>query len=232
MNKIRKEITNNQWNRIKHFFPDRTGEKGRPPKNHRMMVNAILWILRTGAPWRDLPPCYGPWKSVYSRFRRWSKARLWDEIFTHISKNNNNDLNMIDSTAVKAHQHSSGGKGGKKQAIGKSRGGLTTKIHVVSDGDGLPLKVDLTGGNVHDSVPAVDLLKNIKSDFLLGDKGYDSSRIINFIKRQGSKAIIPSRKSNKIIRNYDKNKYKSRNLIECFLVKLNISGELQLVMKN
>ena len=114
MIKIRKELTNKQWKRIKIFFPDKTGQKGRPPKNHRTMINAILWILRTGAPWRDLPSCYGPWESVYTRFRRWSKAGLWDEIFNHISKDSNNDCNMIDSTAVRAHQHSSGGKGGKK----------------------------------------------------------------------------------------------------------------------
>ena len=114
MKKIRNELTNYQWNRIKHFFPDKTGQRCRPPKNHRMMVNAILWILRTGAPWRDLPSHYGPWESVYTRFRRWSKAGLWSEIFNHISKNRNNDCNMIDSTVVKAHQHSSGGKCGKK----------------------------------------------------------------------------------------------------------------------
>ena len=117
MVKIRKELTNKQWHRIKLFFPDRTGERGRPPKNHRVMLNAILWILRTGAPWRDLPIQYGCWKSAYTRFSRWSKSGLWDKIFAHISKNNNNECNMIDSTAVKAHQHSSGGKGGKKNRI-------------------------------------------------------------------------------------------------------------------
>ncbi len=110
---IRKQLTNKQWNKIKCFFPDRTGLKGRPPKSHRMMLNGILWILRTGAPWRDLPSYYGPWSSVYSRFRRWSKAGLWDEIFAHISKNNNNECNMIDSTAVKAHQHAAGAKDGQ-----------------------------------------------------------------------------------------------------------------------
>ncbi len=114
MGKIRNELTNFQWNRIKYFFPDRTGQRGRPLKNHRMMVNAILWILRTGAPWRDLPSHYGPWESAYTRFRRWSMADLWDKIFNHISKKSNNDCNMIDSTSVRAHQYSAGGKGGKK----------------------------------------------------------------------------------------------------------------------
>ncbi len=111
---MRKELINKQYNRLKYFSPYKTGQKSRLQKKHRMMINAILWILRTGSPWRDLPYHYGPWESVYTRFRRWSKAGLWDEIFNHISKDSNNDCNMIDSTAVRAHQHSSGGKGGKK----------------------------------------------------------------------------------------------------------------------
>jgi len=109
---MRKELTNKQWDRIKSFFPDRTGQKGRPPKSHRMMINAILWILRTGAPWRDLSPKYGSWKSVYTRFSRWSKSGLWEEIFIHISKKSNSEYNMIDSTVIKVHQHASGARGG------------------------------------------------------------------------------------------------------------------------
>jgi transposase len=109
---MRKDLTNRQWDKIKHFFPNRVGERGRPPKNHRIMINAILYIIRTGIPWRDLPLHYGPWKSVYTRFRRWSIAGLWDEIFSHISKNSNDENNMIDSTVIKAHQHASGAQGG------------------------------------------------------------------------------------------------------------------------
>ena len=78
------------------------------------MLNGILWILRTGAPWRDLPLFYGPWESVYSRFRRWSIAEVWDELLAHIFKNNDNECNMIDSTAVKAKD------GQFFQALGRS----------------------------------------------------------------------------------------------------------------
>ncbi len=83
MAKIRKELTDRQWNKIK-FFPDRIGLKGRPPNNHLIMLNTILWILRTWTPWRDLLSQYGSWKSVYTRFSRWSKSGLWDDIFAHI----------------------------------------------------------------------------------------------------------------------------------------------------
>ena len=80
---------------MKHFFPDRIGLKGRPPKNHRTLVNSILWVLRTGAPWRDVPAQYGPWSSVYTRFRRWFINDLWSKIFAHISKNNSNAFKLI-----------------------------------------------------------------------------------------------------------------------------------------
>ncbi len=90
----------------------------------------------------------------------------------------------------------------------------------MSDGNGLPLKIELTGGNVHDSVPAIDLLNDIKTNSLLGDKGYDSSKIVDFIESKGLKALIPSRISNKVHRKYDEIKYKGRYLIECFFSKI------------
>ncbi len=113
MNIIRKELTENQWNKIKNSFPDRSGKRGRPAKSNRLVVNAILWILRTGAPWRDLLSYYGSWKSVYTRFSLRSKLGLWDKIFSQISRNHDYEYNMIDSTAVKAHQHAAGTKKGK-----------------------------------------------------------------------------------------------------------------------
>ena len=122
------------------------------------MVNAILYVVRTGIPWRDLPLQYGPWKSVYTRFRRWSRSGLWDKIFSHISKNCNNKCNMIDSTVIKVHQHASGTKGGHFfKAIGRS---------------GLPLKFYFTEGKTHDSVPASSLMDNLVAKNLIADKAY------------------------------------------------------------
>lgn len=112
MNESRMELTDGQWSMIREQLPDRTGKRGRPAKNNRLMINAILWILRTGAPWRDLPKCYGSWKSVYTRFSRWSKQGIWDKIFAHFTTSCDNESNMIDSSAVKAHQHAAGAKGG------------------------------------------------------------------------------------------------------------------------
>ncbi len=107
------ELTNEEWIKIEAFLPSERGRRGRPLKDNRAMVNAILWILRTGAPWRDLPDYYGSWKSVYTRFTRWTKQDVWNKIFTHFTFDSDNESNMIDSSAVKAHQHAAGAKGGK-----------------------------------------------------------------------------------------------------------------------
>jgi transposase len=82
---MRKELTDNQWNRIKHLIPSIPNGKGRPSICSRIMLNAILWILRTGAPWRDMPDAYGNWKSVYTRFSRWSKQGIWQNILEALS---------------------------------------------------------------------------------------------------------------------------------------------------
>jgi transposase len=79
------------------------------------MVNALIWILRTGAPWRDLPSEYGPWQSVYTRFRRWEARGIWQRALEELAKDaTDNESLMIDSTAVRAHQHAAGARGGRK----------------------------------------------------------------------------------------------------------------------
>ena len=120
--------------------------RGRKPKDDRLMFNAILWIMKTGAPWRDLPDEFGPWQTVYKRFALWTKLRIWDVLFNSIVKNADYESIMLDSSYVKLHQHGCGAKGGQFfQAIGKSKGGLTTKIHAVVDGLGNPLRALVSG---------------------------------------------------------------------------------------
>lgn len=92
-------------------------------------MNAILYVRRTGMPWRDLPERYGPYTTAYNRFNRWSRRGIWRQIFDQVAARSRVGLYFIDSTIVKAHRCASGGKGEKSQAIGISRGGRTTKIH-------------------------------------------------------------------------------------------------------
>lgn len=111
----RHEISDNQWNKIKDLFPpERKPQGGRPAKSNRIMLNAILYWLNTGIPWRDLPERFGPWQSVYSRFRAWTHSNVWEHVFSALIAQDLVDETalMLDSTAVKVHQHGSGAKKG------------------------------------------------------------------------------------------------------------------------
>ena len=111
----RYEISDEQWNKIKDLLPpERKAQGGRPAKDNRQMLNAMLWIARSGAPWRDLPEYYGPWQSVYTRFRRWEQAGVFDKILEHLTADADQESIIIDSTIVRVHQHGAGAKGGKK----------------------------------------------------------------------------------------------------------------------
>ena len=117
---VRMVLTEADWASIAHFFPSNAGKRGRPPKDHRFVLEGILWIHRTGAPWRDLPDFFGPWESIYTRFRRWTKTGLWDRIFTFLKKRfrpRAGETILIDATVIRAHQHAAGGKGGTKARL-------------------------------------------------------------------------------------------------------------------
>ena len=111
---IRRELTNAQWQRIETLIPGKKGDKGRHGNDNRLFVDAVLWILRTGAPWRDLPPAFGRWNSVFVRFNRWSRKCVWQRLFKVLADDPNFEHVMIDATIVRAHQHAAGAKGGLK----------------------------------------------------------------------------------------------------------------------
>ena len=112
----RGDLSNEQWERIKLLLPKQKTTRGRPSQDHRTVLNGILWVLRTGAPWRDIPERYGKWTTIYSRFQRWRKAGIWDRMFaelqTTVAQESNVDweIHFIDSTTVRAHQHAAGAK--------------------------------------------------------------------------------------------------------------------------
>jgi transposase len=114
----RHELSDAQWERLRPLLPPQRPETGRPAKDHRTIVNAMLWRLRTGVPWRDLPERYGPWQTVYSRFRRWQRAGVWDRVLAALQADGdaagNLDwtLHFVDGTTVRAHQHAAGAKKG------------------------------------------------------------------------------------------------------------------------
>jgi putative transposase len=111
---IRRELTNAQWLRIAGLIPGKEGDKGRHGEDNRLFVDAVLWVARAGAPWRDLPPAFGNWNSVFQRFRRWAKKGVWERIFNALVESPDFEYLIIDSTIVRAHQHAAGAKGGAK----------------------------------------------------------------------------------------------------------------------
>jgi transposase len=114
-NRKRYEISDEEWERIKDLLPsDKQKKQGRPPKPNRDMFNAILWIARSGAPWRDLPERYGSWKTVYDRFNKWTKEDVFEKVFKILNVDADTQELSIDSTSVKVHQHAAGAKKGRK----------------------------------------------------------------------------------------------------------------------
>jgi putative transposase len=111
---IRRELTNAQWRLIENLLPGKEGDKGRHGEDNRLFVDAVLWVLRTGAPWRDLPSAFGRWNSVFQRFNRWSRKGVWERIFKVLAEDPDFQHILIDATIVRAHQHAAGAKGGLK----------------------------------------------------------------------------------------------------------------------
>lgn len=113
-------LRDDQWARIKDFLPGREGHVGVTAKDNRLFVEAVLYRYRAGLPWRDLPERFGPWKAVHTRFSRWARAGVWERVFKHLAADADNEYAMIDSTIVRAHQHSAGAQ--KKPAKTKRSG--------------------------------------------------------------------------------------------------------------
>ena len=108
----RYELSDEQWLRIADLLPGKVGDPGRSGDDNRRFVNGVLWVLRSGAHWHDLPPRYGKWKSVHKRFTRWAKAGVWERVFDSLITDPDNDYLMLDSSLVRAHQQAATGKGG------------------------------------------------------------------------------------------------------------------------
>ena len=167
-------LRDDQFARIEQLLPGRPGYVGRnSDRGNRLFVEAVIWKFRTGVPWRDMPTRFGAWKNIHTRFSRWATKAVWESLFKALADDPDNEYAMIDATIVRAHQHSAGArkKKGVNQAIGRSRGGLTTKIHMIVDALGNPLAFSLTGGQVHDITQAEALTAQVQPEAVLGRQG-------------------------------------------------------------
>jgi transposase len=118
---IRTELDDREWAKVERVLMSWRGA-GRPPKDDRNFIEAVLWWRRTGVPWRDLPDEFGPWKTVFNRFDRWSKKNRWKAIFQALRTDVDDEWHSLDATINRAHQHAAGGKGGLKHRQSAARG--------------------------------------------------------------------------------------------------------------
>lgn len=213
-------LTNDQWLKLKIIMHEH-GIYDKP--NLRKMVEGMLYRMRVGCPWRDLPRIFGNWNSVYQKFNRWSSKGKLMKIFKALVKDPDLEWEFLDGSYVKAHQHSAGAAGKEKQAIGRSVGGNTTKIHMAVDGFGLPIEFEITGGDVHDCKVAPELIEKLPvAMYTIADKGYDSDELRMFIRNKQSIPIIPKKRNSKIGNDKDMDwaLYKYRHLVENIFARL------------
>lgn len=188
----------------------------------RMTVEGMLYRMRTGCPWRDLPKAFGNWNKVYKRFNAWSASGKWLKVFKVLVVEPDMEWVFIDGSYAKAHQHSAGAASGSDEAIGKSRAGNTSKIHLAVDAHGLPIEFEITGGQINDCTQAPTLIAKLPAaETIVADKGYDSEKIREQVGQQGAKAVIP-RKRNSVKGNADLDRglYRNRHLVENAFARL------------
>jgi transposase len=185
-------------------------------KKLKNFIEAIIWISRNGAPWRELPEKYGKWNSVFHRFNEWSKKEIWHKLHQHCIEDPDLEYIMIDSTIVRAHASAAGYKKGqqKEEGLGRSVGGFSTKIHAKVDALGNPLQFIITAGQVNDITQANALTEDLDWSDCLGDKGYDSDPFRAGIRQKNGTPVIPPRSNRKVRIEYDKELYKERYRIE------------------
>ena len=221
----RADLTDAQWAVLEPLLP-RGKKPGRPPeRTKRQLIDGIRWRTRTGAPWRDVPPGYGPWQTVYGLFRRWQRNGTWRAILTALQGRADAaglitwDVS-VDSTVARAHQHAAGArKRGDLQAeppggvqaepadhgLGRSRGGLTTKVHLACEQGQKPLSVVITAGQRGDSPQFQVVLGRIRvprtgpgrprtrPGRVLADKAYGSRANRAYLRRRGIRCTIPDK---------------------------------------
>ena len=191
-------LSDTQWSKIVSFLktcPDiYTGQQ----THLRRFINAVLWITRSGSQWRLLPKPYGNWNSVYKRFARWCDKDIFQRMHQHFAKDPDMEWLIIDTTIIRAHPCAGGAlktSGGQaSQALGRSRGGFSTKIHIAVDG--------------------------YNSEYVIADTAYDSTAFIESITDRGAVPVIPPRANRRDSRTYDVHLYKERHLVECFINKM------------
>ena len=236
----RHELTYKQWERLQPLLPPQKPKTGRPATDHRRILNGLLWLLRTGAPWRDLPERYGPWSTVASRFYRWRKAGLWARLFAAVQQQADAagqldwDIHYVDGTIIRAHQHAAGAHTGnpEAEALGRSQGGFSTKVHLRAEGAGKLMALVLTPGQRHETVAFEALMASgavkrggcgrpkRRPRRLVGDKAYSSGKIRHSLRCHGIRITIPRKQNEHRTGPFDRTIYRLRERVERLINRL------------
>ncbi len=239
----RHDLTDRQWERLEPLLPPECPPKGsqggRPFVSHRRTINGLLWLARTGAPWRDIPERYGPWSTLASRCSRWREHGLWQRILDALQEQADADavldweIHYVDGTVIRAHQHAAGAAGSdaESEALGRSQGGFSTKVHVRAEGQGKPMTFVLTPGQRHEATAFEQLMEQgavkrpgcgrprLRPRRVVGDKGYSSRKIRQYLRRRGIRMTIPH-KQHERRGPFDRAIYRLRNLVERLINQL------------
>ncbi|MFJ3022640.1 IS5 family transposase [Streptomyces tendae] len=242
-------LTHAQWARIEPLLPDRTPKRGGRWRDHREVIDAIAFKFQTGTQWVHLPEKYGNWRGVYNRLRMWAVDGTWERVFTALvaQADADQDLNWavsVDPTIVRAHQHAAGarkkgpgpGRRTRRHAIDRSRGGLTTRIHLAAGARCRPLAFVLTPGQAGDAPAFTEVISRLRvprprgrprtrPDLVLADEAYSSHAIREHLRKRGIRAVIPvpaDQRSHRLPRGnrggrppaFDHETYKQRNTVE------------------
>jgi transposase len=193
------ELSDAAWAVIKSLLPPAGRARGRW-RDHRQVLEGFVFKFRTGVPWRDLPERFGPWQTVHGRFARWAADGTFARLLAAAQTRGEVDwLVSIDSTIVRAHQHTAAQGGLDERALGRSRGGLTSKIRLACDGPGRPLAFVLTAGTRNDCTQAETVISlihvanggpgrpRVRPERVIADKGYSSRTFRAYLRRRGTK---------------------------------------------
>ncbi|WP_419318639.1 IS5 family transposase [Caulobacter sp. ErkDOM-E] len=215
-------LTGEQIERLRPHFPK---SHGRPRVDDRRVLSGIIFVNRNGLRWHDAPAAYGPHKTLYNRWKRWSAAGVFIRMLPGLSAGNAERRTvMIDATYLKAHRTASSlrpQKGGLERLIGRAKGGMNIQLHGVTDANGRPFSLFMTAGQVSAYTGAAALLDSLpRAQWLLDDRGDDADWFREALQAKDITLCIPGRKSRTEAVRYDKRRYKSRNRIEILFGRL------------
>ena len=215
-------LRDDQSTKIRDFLPGREGHVGGTAADNRLFVDALLLSLPHRHPLARPAGEIRGLEANPQAFRRWCESGVFARVLEALALEADAEYMSMNSTSVRAHQHSAGAqkKHGADQAIGQSRGGLTTKIHAIVDALGNPVALSLTPGQAADITQADPLLDQVAPDAFLADKGYDSDALVETLQKRGIAPVIPPKANRREPRETDFALYRERNLVERFFCKL------------